>query len=163
MSGQDTVTIMAIPDMDTYTVADNLTLICTLDPPPTDTSVTVTYLWECSGCFADGLMTATISRVLTDMDNSTIDCTVTVDGNDTMTDMPFDLQVTEGIVIDNLTVKLIAQVLGVSNSVMVTNFTIVIVGQLRIVISHAYIYVTGFAKTILKGTICISRNTNLKY
>ena len=26
-----------------------------------------------------------------------------------------------------------------------------------------YAYVTGFAKTILKGTFCISRNTNLKY
>ena len=24
-------------------------------------------------------------------------------------------------------------------------------------------YVTGFAKTVLKGTFCISRNTNLKY
>ena len=25
------------------------------------------------------------------------------------------------------------------------------------------VYVTGFAKTVLKGTFCISRNTNLKY
>ena len=24
-------------------------------------------------------------------------------------------------------------------------------------------FVTGFAKTVLKGTFCISRNTNLKY
>ena len=28
---------------------------------------------------------------------------------------------------------------------------------------HIYTYVTGFAKTVLKGTFCISRNTNLKY
>ena len=93
VSGQDTVTIVADPDNDTYAVADSLTLTCTIDPPPTDT---VAYLWNCSGCFADGMTTPTISRVLTDMDNSTINCTVTIDGNVTMTDMPFNLQVTRG-------------------------------------------------------------------
>ena len=105
VSGQDTVTIMADPDNDTYAVADSLTLTCTI---PTTATDTVTYLWSCSGCFADGLNMSTISRVLTDMDNSTIDCTATIDGNMTMTDAPFDLQVTRGIVIGNLTVKLIA-------------------------------------------------------
>lgn len=107
MSGQDTTVIIeATPDMDTYAVGDNLTLNCTADPLPTDTSITVTYLWECSGCFANGLTTPTINRILTVMDNSTISCTVNVSGNVTMTDMPFDLQITQGIVIDNLTVKL---------------------------------------------------------
>ena len=106
MSGQDNVTIVAIPDMDTYAVGDNLTLMCTLNPEPTDTSITVTYSWECSGCFADGLTTPTVNRTLTDIDTTMIDCTVDVDGNVTMTDMPFDLQVTRGIVIDN--VKLIS-------------------------------------------------------
>ena len=108
MSGQDNVTIVAIPDMNTYAVGDNLTLTCTLNPAPTDTSITVTYLWECSGCFADGLTTPTVTQTLTDMDTTMIDCTVDVGGNVTMTDMPFDLQVTRGIVIDNLTVKLIS-------------------------------------------------------
>ena len=106
MSGQYTVTIVAIPDMDTYAVGTSLTLNCTLDPPPTDTSITVTYLWECTSCFANGLTTQIISRVLTDMDTAMIDCTVDNGGNETMTDMLFDLQVTRGIVIDNLTVKL---------------------------------------------------------
>ena len=125
MSGQDTVTIEATPDMDTYAVGDNLTLMCILDPPPNDTNITVTYLWECSDCFADGLTTPTINQILTDMDTAMIDCTVdnggnetmtdnnggndtmtdNNDGNVTMTDMPFDLQVTRGIVIDNLTYK----------------------------------------------------------
>ena len=104
MTGQTNVTIVANPDMDTYAVADNLTLICTVDPPPTDANVTVTYLWNCSGCFADGLMTATISQILTDMDNSTISCRINNSGNVTVTNTPFDLQVTRGIVIDNLTV-----------------------------------------------------------
>ena len=106
MSGQDTVIIEATPDMETYAVEDNLTLNCTLNPAPTDTSITVTYLWECSDCFADGLTTPTVNRILTVMDNSTIDCSVDVGGNVTMADMPFDLQITRGIVIDNLTVKL---------------------------------------------------------
>ena len=38
---------------------------------------------------------------------------------------------------------------------------------LMLVVASVYInyivYVTGFAKTILKGTFCISRNINLKY
>ena len=106
MNGQDTVTIEANPDMSFYTVGDNLTLMCILDPPPNDTSITVTYLWECSGCFADRLTMPTISRILTDVDTTMIDCTVNVGGNETMTDMPFDLQVAGGIVIDNLTINL---------------------------------------------------------
>ena len=30
-------------------------------------------------------------------------------------------------------------------------------------LTNCCINVTGFAKTVLKGTFCISRNTNLKY
>ena len=33
----------------------------------------------------------------------------------------------------------------------------------QISLLYRSIYVTGFAKTILKGTFCISRNINLKY
>ena len=39
-------------------------------------------------------------------------------------------------------------------------------GNLSLIISaHNYLatYVTGFAKAVLKGTFCISRNINLKY
>ena len=105
VNGQDpSVTIMPDPDMDFYTVGDNLTLTCIVDPLPTDTSITVTYLWQCSACFANGTTTPTITRILTDMDNSTIDCLVTIDGNVTMADMMFDLQVTQGIVLDILSV-----------------------------------------------------------
>ena len=105
MSGQDpSVTIMPDPDVDFYTVGNNLTLTCTVDPLPTDTSITVTYSWECFGCFADGMTTPTITRILTDMDNSTIDCSVDIDGNMTITEMPFDLQVTQGTVLDILSV-----------------------------------------------------------
>ena len=104
--GQTNVTIVANPNMGLYSVGDNLMLTCTVNPTPTDPSATVTYLWNCSSCFADGLNMSTISRALTETDSSTIDCTVTIDGNATRTDMPFNLQVT-GIVIDNLTVKLI--------------------------------------------------------
>ena len=105
MSGQDpSVTIMPAPNVEFYTVGNNLTLTCIVDPLPTDTSVTVTYSWECSGCFADGMTTPTISRILTDMDNSTIDCSVDIDGNVTMADMMFDLEVTQGTVLDILSV-----------------------------------------------------------
>ena len=100
MSGQDpSVTIMANPDVEFYTVGNNLTLMCIADPLPTDTSISITYLWQCSGCFANGMTTPTISRILTDMDNSTIDCSVDIDGNVTMADMMFDLQVTQGTVL----------------------------------------------------------------
>ena len=85
-----------------YTVGDNLTLNCTANPLPTNTSINVTYSWQCSGCFADGMMTPTVNRTLTVMDNSTINCTVNVGGNVTTADMLFYLQVTQGIVIDNL-------------------------------------------------------------
>ena len=102
MSGQDpSVTIEPDPDMDFYTVGDNLTLTCTVDPLPTDTNIIVTYLWHCSSCFANGMTTPTISRILTDMDDdSMIDCSVDIDGNVTMADMMFDLQVTQGTVLD---------------------------------------------------------------
>ena len=107
VSGQNTtsVTIDANPDLDFYTVGGNLVLTCTIDPIPTDTSSSVTYLWECSGCFANGMTMPTISQILTDMDDdSLIDCSATIDGNVSMTDMSFDLQVTQGTVLDKLCV-----------------------------------------------------------
>ena len=104
MSGQGSpnITIVANPEMNFYTVGNNLTLMCTVDPLPTNT--TVTYLWECSDCFANGMTIPIITRILTDMDNSTINCSVTIDGTVTMANMTFDLQVTQGTVLDNLSV-----------------------------------------------------------
>ena len=81
--------------MATYTVGDSLTLTCVVEPMPNSTS-TVTYLWTCSDCFAAGMTVPNITRVLTDMEDDDIDCTVTIDGVGYMTDMMFALQVTQG-------------------------------------------------------------------
>ena len=80
-----------------YTVGDSLTLTCTTTPFVDTTNSTVTYSWECGGCFADGATSMTVMHTLTDMDTSIIDCSVTIDGDMTMTDLPFYLQVTQGI------------------------------------------------------------------
>ena len=97
MSGQDiTVAIEATPERDDYMVGESLTLMCVPTPQPAGTNL-VSYLWECDGCFANGTTMPTITRILNDMDgNSMIDCSVTIDGNVTMSDMTFDLQVTQG-------------------------------------------------------------------
>ena len=89
------VTITATPSTTTYTVGDPVTLICLVDPPIVSTSVTVTYLWQCDGCFAHGVTDMIIMRTLTDMDTSMIDCSAFVDGVVFTTDIPFDLQVTQ--------------------------------------------------------------------
>ena len=96
VSGQNdtnNVTITTTPNRISYLVGQNLMLTCMVVPPvPADANAT--YSWNCSGCFADGIMTQTISRILTAMDsNSMINCSVTIDGNVSMTDTPFDLQV----------------------------------------------------------------------
>ena len=102
VSGQNvdySVTIMPDPVKDTYLVGETLTLTCMIDPT-VPTNATVIYTWECGGCFAEASMASTVTRTLTDMDNSTIDCSATVDGgNITMTDMTssFDLQVMQGM------------------------------------------------------------------
>ena len=64
-----------------------------VDPMP---SSTVTYSWECSGCFADVITTQNITRDLNDMDNYLFDCSAMIDGQEYMTEMMFDLQVTQG-------------------------------------------------------------------
>ena len=91
------ITIIPEPERSLYLVGETLKLMCMVNPSP-PTNAAVMYEWECSGCFADGMTTQTISRDLTNMDNNTmIDCVVTVDGgNATMTDTPFELQVIEG-------------------------------------------------------------------
>ena len=81
--------------MTTYTVGDSLMLTCTVDPMPSISSI-VTYLWECSDCFANQMTTQNITRALTDMDNGGIDCTVTIDGTNYMSEMTFELEVTQG-------------------------------------------------------------------
>ena len=92
------VTITANPNTSTYTVGDLITLMCILDPPINTTTVIVTYSWQCDGCFADGRTDMVIMQQLTDMDTSMISCSVTVDSDTFMTDTPFDLQMTQGIV-----------------------------------------------------------------
>ena len=93
------VTITATPSATNYTVGDSVTLICMVDPPIASTSVIVTYLWQCDGCFADGDTDMVIMRTLTDMDTSMIDCSAIVDGVNFTNDEPFDLQVTQGMAI----------------------------------------------------------------
>ena len=96
VSGQDDnniVTITTNPNRTSYLVGQNLTLTCMVDPD----DATAAYSWNCSGCFANGNTTQTINRTLTAMDNnSMIDCSVTIDGNVSLTDTPFDLQVIQG-------------------------------------------------------------------
>ena len=103
VNGQDIiVTIEADPDRECYTVGETLTLKCVLDPVPSD--VNVSYFWECSGCFADGVTMPTISRALNDTDgDSMINCSVTINDNVIMSNMTFDLQVIQGIRSDILT------------------------------------------------------------
>ena len=83
--------------MASYTVGNTVTLECVVDPVITDTSITPMYSWQCdTGCFADGMTTPTITRQLTDMDSGVIECSVTIDGDEYMSDI-FNLQVPQGI------------------------------------------------------------------
>ena len=69
-----------------------------VDPVITNTSITPMYSWQCdTSCFADGMTTPTITQQLTDMDSGLIDCSVTIDGDEYMSDITFDLQVSQGI------------------------------------------------------------------
>ena len=81
--------------MASYTVGETLTLVCVVDASINTTSRNVTHLWQCSGCFADGLNTSNIMQQLTDRDSSMISCLVNVDGAEYMSDV-FNLQVTQG-------------------------------------------------------------------
>ena len=92
------VTITTSPNATNYTVGDSVMFMCVVDPPIISTTVNVSYLWQCDGCFADGRTDMAFERVLTYMDTSMISCSVTVDNDTFMTDTPFDLQVTQGIV-----------------------------------------------------------------
>ena len=98
-NGQNySVTIEVDPDLASYTVGSSVTLECVVDPVITDTSITPMYLWQCdTGCFADGMTKPTIARHLTENDSGVINCSVTIDGDEYMSDIIFDLQVTEGI------------------------------------------------------------------
>ena len=80
--------------MATYTVGDTLMLTCMVDPMPNST---VTYEWQCSDCFANGMITQNITQILTDMDNDMIDCSATIDNMEYDSEMMFDLQVAQGI------------------------------------------------------------------
>ena len=99
------VTITAIPDAATYTVGDPVMFICTSDSPVASTTVNVSYLWQCDDCFADGRTDMAFERILADMDTSMINCRVTIDNDVFMTDTPFDLQVTQGMVIHNTCIR----------------------------------------------------------
>ena len=72
-----------------------MTLNCVVDPV---FSITPMYSWQCdTSCFADGITTATINRRITENDSGVINCSVTINGNEYMSDIIFDLQVTKGI------------------------------------------------------------------
>ena len=90
------VTINASPNTTAYTVGDLLTLTCIVDPPIVSTTINVTYSWQCGGCFADDRTDMAVIETLTDMDTSMINCSATVDGVVFTTDIPFNLQVTQG-------------------------------------------------------------------
>ena len=83
--------------MTNYIVGDNLILMCMLDTTSVNTTGRIVmYSWQCTNCFADGVMNMSVTRVLTDMDSSTISCMYNV-GSDMFTaTTPFELQVTEG-------------------------------------------------------------------
>ena len=90
------VTIEASSTATSYTVGDNITLTCVVDSSIASNSSNISYIWTCSGCFANSMTTPIISHHLTSMDSSMIDCSATVDGVVYMTEIPFDLQVTQG-------------------------------------------------------------------
>ena len=80
-----------------YTIGNIVTLQCVVNSTINDTNITATYSWQCNtGCFADGMTTPAISRHLTDMDSGMIKCSVTIDGDEYISDMVFNLQVTQG-------------------------------------------------------------------
>ena len=84
--------------MASYTVGSTVTLECVVDPVIINTSITPMYSWQCdTGCFADGITTPTITQQLTGMDNGVINCSVTIDGVMYMSNITFDLQVSQGI------------------------------------------------------------------
>ena len=84
--------------MASYRVGSTLTLECVVDPVINDTNITPIYSWQCNtGCFADGTITPTITQQLTDMDSGVINCSVTIDGDEYMSNNIFYVQITEGI------------------------------------------------------------------
>ena len=90
-----TVSIAATPNTIIYSVGDLVTLMCMVDP---STSSDVTYSWQCDGCFADGMTDMAIIRVLSEMDNTMINCSATINNETFRTDVPFNL-VTRGRVV----------------------------------------------------------------
>ena len=90
-----TVTIAATSNTTIYSVGDLVTLMCMVDPP---ISSDVMYSWQCDGCFADGMTDMAIMRVLSEMDNTMINCSATINNETFRTDVPFNL-VTRGRVI----------------------------------------------------------------
>ena len=87
--------IEANPDMDAYMVGSSLSLVCEPDSSAS-TNTNLMYMWSCSGCFADGNTTPTVTTPhLTDMDSSIINCTI-INGTEVYRSDPFNLQVTTG-------------------------------------------------------------------
>ena len=93
------VKITASPHLTSYVTGARVTLMCMVDPPiSSNDNVSETYLWQCDGCFANGITDMAIMRVLTKQDGSMINCSATINGVVYKTDMPFYLQVTQGTV-----------------------------------------------------------------
>ena len=87
---------MANPDTGPYIVGDTLMLTCVVDPLPSSTGDNATYSWQCASCFAEAETDPTFERVLSDMDSSSINCTVAINGTMFRSDNMFNLQVIEG-------------------------------------------------------------------
>ena len=84
--------------MASYTVGSTVTLECVVDPVITDTSITPVYSWQCdTGCFADGMTTQIITQQFTDTNSGVINCSVSIDDDEYMSNITFDLQVSQGI------------------------------------------------------------------
>ena len=84
--------------MASYTAGSTVTLECVVDPVITGTGITPMYSWQCdTSCFANGTTTPMITRQLTDIDSGVINCSVTIDGIMYVSNITFDLQVSQGI------------------------------------------------------------------
>ena len=93
------VKITASPHLTSYVTGARVTLMCMVNPPiSSNDNISETYLWQCDGCFANGMTDMAIMRVLTKRDGSMINCSATINGVVYKTDMPFYLQVTQGTV-----------------------------------------------------------------
>ena len=96
------VKITASPHLISYVTGASVTLMCMVDPPiSSNDNITETYLCQCDGCFANGItdMAIIYIRVPTKQDSSMINCSATINDVLYKTDIPFYLQLIQGMYI----------------------------------------------------------------